>query len=365
MQIKSIKLNNQNLALEKNFVKSSDMSAKTNEVVKNSISENTAAIKTVDAAAAAISTKAAKAADKYCKRYCDIGGQAVIEGVMMRSRNYWSIAVRRPDNSISTQVFKSEPISKKYKFLGWPFIRGTVSLVESLLIGFKALSYSVNESTGEEIKFSKKEMSISIIIAVIFTVGIFFVAPTLIGRSFQTYISNSFLYNLIEGIIRIVFFLAYIVIISFLKDIKRLFQYHGAEHKTIAAFENNEELNPENIRKYSTLHMRCGTNFLLIVMIVSIFVFALLGKPPIYWRVLSRIVLIPVIAGISYELIKIAGRFSNNKFVYFLFYPGLLLQKLTTRQPDDLQVEVAVESFKKVLEAENENLNNINNSKTK
>jgi len=296
--------------------------------------------------------------DKSCrKKYCDIGGQAVIEGVMMRSRNFWSLSVRRPDKTISTKVYNVQPVSNKYKFLGWPFIRGTVSLIESLLIGFKALSYSVNEATDEDIKFSKNEMTISIIIAVVFTVGVFFVAPTLIGRSFQTYIHNSFLYNLIEGMIRILFFLAYIIIISFLKDIKRLFQYHGAEHKTIAAFENNEELIPEKIRKYSTLHMRCGTNFLLIVMIVSIFVFALLGKPPIYWRVISRIVLIPVIAGISYELIKIAGKFSDNKFVYILFYPGLLLQKLTTRQPDDSQIEVAVASFKKVLEAESNNVN--------
>ncbi|MCL4385333.1 MAG: DUF1385 domain-containing protein [Actinobacteria bacterium] len=276
---------------------------------------------------------------------------------MMRSRNFWSLSVRKPDKTISTKVYNVQPVSNRYKFLGWPFIRGTVSLIESLLIGFKALSYSVNEATDEDIKFSKNEMTISIIIAVIFTVGVFFVSPALIGRSFQAYIHNSFLYNLVEGIIRILFFLVYIIIISFLKDIKRLFQYHGAEHKTIAAFENNEELIPEKIRKYSTLHMRCGTNFLLIVMIVSIFVFALLGKPPIYWRVISRIVLIPVIAGISYELIKIAGKFSDNKFVYILFYPGLLLQKLTTRQPDDSQIEVAVASFKKVLEAESNNVN--------
>jgi len=288
------------------------------------------------------------------KKYCSIGGQAVIEGVMMRSKHFWSLSVRRPDNTISTSVYAVQSVTNKYKFLGWPFIRGTVSLVESLIIGFKALTFSVNEAADEDIKFSKKEMAISIIIAVIFTVGIFFVAPTLIGRSFQAYFPNSFVYNLIEGLIRIIFFLVYILIVSMLKDIKRLFQYHGAEHKTISAFENNEELIPEKIRKYSTLHMRCGTNFLLIVMVVAIFVFALLGKPPIYWRIISRVVLIPVVAGISYELLKIAGRFTDNKFVYILFYPGLLLQKITTRQPDDSQIEVAVESFKKVLEAENE-----------
>jgi len=286
------------------------------------------------------------------KKYCDIGGQAVIEGVMMRSRNFWALSVRRTDNTISTSIYSAQPISNKHKFLGWPFIRGTVSLVESLAIGFKALSFSVNEATDEEIKFSKKEMVISVLIALIFTVGVFFVGPTLISRSFQAYVSNSFLFNLLEGAIRILFFLIYIFLVSLLKDIRRLFQYHGAEHKTIAAFENNEELVPEKVRKYSTLHMRCGTNFLLIVMVVAIFVFAILGKPPIYWRIISRIVLIPLIAAISYELIKIAGRFSNNKFVHILFYPGLLLQKITTRPPDDMQLEVAIESFKKVLEAE-------------
>ncbi len=286
------------------------------------------------------------------KKVCDIGGQAVIEGVMMRSKNFWSIAVRKPDDTISTNVYKSEPVSKKHKFLGWPFIRGTVSLVESMSIGFRALNYSINESTGEEIKFSKKEMAISVIIAVLFTVGVFFVLPTVIGRSFQSRIENAFLFNLIEGVIRIAFFLSYILIISLLKDIRRLFQYHGAEHKTIAAFEHDEELVPEKINKYTTMHMRCGTNFLLIVMIVAVFVFAILGKPPIYLRIISRVLLIPVIAGISYEFIKIAGKYSDNKFVRVLFSPGLLLQKLTTREPDDKQVEVAVASFKKVLEAE-------------
>lgn len=288
------------------------------------------------------------------KRICSIGGQAVIEGVMMRSRNFWSIAVRRPDNTISTNVYKSEPLSKKHRFLGWPFIRGTVSLVESMAIGFRALNYSVNESTAEEIKFSKKEMSVSIILAVLFTVGVFFILPTIIGRSFQSRIENAFLFNLAEGVIRIAFFLIYILIISLLKDIKRIFQYHGAEHKTIAAFEHNEELVPEKISKYTTLHVRCGTNFLLIVMFVAVFVFALLGKPPVYLRIISRVLLIPVIAGISYEFIKIAGKYSDNKFVRIIFFPGLLLQKLTTRQPDISQIEVAVASFKKVLEAEAE-----------
>jgi len=214
------------------------------------------------------------------------------------------------------------------------------------------LSYSVNESTKEEITFSKKEMTISIIIAVVFAVSVFFILPTVIGRSFSNFIPNIIVYNLLEGLIRIVFFLAYILVVSQLKDIKRIFQYHGAEHKTIQAYENNEKLKPENVRKYSTKHVRCGTSFLLIVMIVAVFIFALLGKQTILLRIVSRVLLIPVIAGISYEFIRLAGKFSRYKIVNMLFYPGLLLQRITTREPDDSQLEVAISSFKKVIEAE-------------
>ena len=281
-----------------------------------------------------------------------VGGQAVIEGVMMRSKNFWAIAVRRPDNTISTRLFKESSLSVKNKILGFLFIRGVVSIIESLSLGFKALSYSVNEATGAEIKFSKKEMIISIIIAVVFAVGVFFILPTVIGRTFSNFLPNAMVYNLIEGLIRIAFFLIYILSVSQIKDIKRVFQYHGAEHKTIQAYENNDELKPENVKKYSTIHVRCGTSFLLIVMIVAIFVFALLGRQPILWRILSRILLIPVITGISYEFIKLAGKFSNNKIVKLFFYPGLLLQKITTREPDKDQIEVAISSFQKVIEAE-------------
>lgn len=282
----------------------------------------------------------------------NVGGQAVLEGVMMRTRRFWAIAVRKPDNTISSNVFKEVSITNKKKILGFPFIRGIVMLIENLSLGFKALSYSVNEANGEEVQLSKKQMGFSVAIALIFVVGIFFVLPTIIGRSFSGFIGNSILYNLIEGLIRIAFLIVYIILVSFLKDIKRLFQYHGAEHKTIQAYENNEELTIENIKKYSRLHLRCGTSFLLIVMIVSLFVFALLGKPPLYLRIISRVILIPVIAGISYELIRFAGKFSRYKIINILFYPGLLLQKITTREPDEQQIEVATISLKKVLEAE-------------
>lgn len=285
------------------------------------------------------------------ERY-QIGGQAVIEGVMMRSKHFWALAVRKPDRTIYTKLFNDVSLTNKNKVLGFMFIRGIIALIESMTLGFKALSYSINEATEEEIKFSKREMTISVIIAVVFAVGVFFILPTIIGRSFSEFFPNAIVYNLLEGLIRIGFFFAYILLVSQIKDIKRVFQYHGAEHKTIQAYENDEELKPENVRKYSTMHVRCGTSFLLIVMIVALLIFALLGKQPMIWRIISRILLIPVIAGISYELIRLAGKFSKYKVVNILFYPGLLLQKITTKEPDNDQIEVAISSFKKVIEAE-------------
>ena len=288
------------------------------------------------------------------KNIYQVGGQAVIEGVMMRSKHFWALAVRRPDKTISTKIFKNSSLTVNNKFLGFMFVRGVVNLIESMALGFRALSYSVNESTEEDIQFSKKEMTIAIIIAIIFAVGVFFVAPTLIGRSFSNYFPNTIVYNLMEGLVRIGLFLGYILIVSQLKDIKRIFQYHGAEHKTIQAYEQGEAIKLENVKKHTTVHVRCGTSFLLIVMVVAIVIFALLGRPPLLLRILYRVLLIPVVAGISYELIKLAGKFSKYKIISILFYPGLLLQKVTTREPDDSQIEVAMSSFTRVIEAEDE-----------
>jgi len=288
------------------------------------------------------------------KNIYQVGGQAVIEGVMMRSKHFWALAVRRPDKTISTKIFKNSSLTVNNKFLGLIFVRGVVNLIESMALGFRALSYSVNESTEEDIQFTKKEMTIAIIIAIVFAVGVFFVAPTLIGRSFSNYFPNTIVYNLMEGLVRIGLFLGYILIVSQLKDIKRIFQYHGAEHKTIQAYENGEGIVLENVKKHTTVHVRCGTSFLLIVMVVAIVIFALLGRPPLLLRILYRVLLIPVVAGISYELIKLAGKFSKYKIINILFYPGLLLQKVTTREPDDSQIEVAMSSFTRVIEAEDE-----------
>jgi uncharacterized protein YqhQ len=288
----------------------------------------------------------------------NVGGQAVLEGVMMRSRRFWAVAVRKPDGTIGCGVFKEISITNRKKVLGWPFIRGVVALVENLSLGFRALSYSVNESTGEEVQISKSQMSISVVIAVLFTVGVFFVLPTLIGRTFSNSM-NPIFYNLLEGLIRIAFLVGYITLVSFMKDIKRLFQYHGAEHKTIQAYENGVELIPDKVKKYSRLHLRCGTSFLLIVMVVALIVYALLGKPPLYLKLIERVVLMPVIAGISYELIRLAGKFSRYKIIRIIFYPGLLLQKITTREPDEKQLEVAIVSLQKILESESSEPENI------
>jgi uncharacterized protein YqhQ len=255
------------------------------------------------------------------------------------------------------QLVKKE----KYKILGLPFIRGSVALIESLIVGVNALTYSAKffEETEEEPgKFEKflsrvfgerlesVIMGFSLFISLIFAVAIFFILPSAILGIIKD--NGSILKNLIEGLVRIIIFIAYVLAISKMDDIRRVFEYHGAEHKSIYCYENGEELTVENARKYTTLHPRCGTNFLFVVMIVSIFVFSFLGWPNLLVRILSRIILLPLVAGISYEIIKLMGR-SDSKIVYYLSYPGLLLQKLTTREPDDSQLEVALTALKEVL----------------
>ncbi|QSZ27041.1 DUF1385 domain-containing protein [Aceticella autotrophica] len=295
----------------------------------------------------------------------DIGGQAVIEGVMMRGHNSVAIAVRK-DSDIIVKKEMTEPLTKKNKFFSLPFIRGTFALIDSLIIGAKALTYSAGLIEDEDMKptrfdnFLKKlfgdklddiAMYFSVALSLIISIIIFFIGPTYIAGFLKEFTKNTILINFFEGFIRVVIFLLYLVLISQMKDIKRVFQYHGAEHKTIHCFEYEEELTVENARKYTTLHPRCGTNFLFIVMIVSIIVFSFLKWPSLYIRIISRILLLPVVAGISYELIKLAGR-SDNRIIAMLTYPGLLLQKLTTKEPDDSQLEVAITSLKSVLEDE-------------
>nr|WP_204614937.1 DUF1385 domain-containing protein [Desulforadius tongensis] len=270
---------------------------------------------------------------------------------MMRGPKTRSIAVRRPDNSIVTDKRPIGSITQKLPFLKWPGIRGVVVLFESLAMGLEALSYSASQAVDEEEELTKKEMILTILFALGLAVLLFVVLPTAVTHWAAAAVQNPFWNNVIEGIVRIGVFLAYVVAISRVKDIQRVFQYHGAEHKVINAYEAGEPLETENVQRYSTLHPRCGTSFLLIVMVVSIFVFAILGhNEDILWRVLSRVLLLPVVAGLSYELLKLSGRYAHNRLCRAVIAPGLWLQKLTTGEPDDRQVEVAITALKAVLE---------------
>ena len=281
------------------------------------------------------------------------GGMAVIEGVMMRGRHHTALAVRKPDGSI---VVEQEPNSRtaiKYPFLKWPLIRGSYVLIESMVVGIRMLNKSANmnlDETDEELSLG--EIAITVALAFGLAIGLFLILPTGLVHFASAYLGGIVMQNIVEGIIRIVFFLLYVYFISRLEDIDRVFRYHGAEHKTIFAFEAGEELEVENVKKYSTLHPRCGTSFLLIVMVISIFVFALLGSGDLFYRIWSRLVVFPVIAGLGYEFIKLSGKYYHMPWAKALIMPGLYLQKLTTREPDDGQIEVAITALRTVLPLE-------------
>ena len=282
----------------------------------------------------------------------NVGGQAVIEGVMMRGKTHVAVAVRQPDGEISVDVRPVNSISDRYPILKKPFLRGVVSLVESLVMGMKALAYSAQVSGDEDEKLDSKEMALTIAVSAGLAILLFIVIPTWSMRFLTGITQDHMALNLAEGVLRMAIFLAYIAAISSMNDIQRVFQYHGAEHKTIYTYEAGLPLKVENVRPFSTLHPRCGTNFLMIVMLISMFIFTFLGWPSLLERIASRIILMPVIAGVSYELIRYAGAHTDNPLVRIAITPGLLLQKLTTRQPDDSQIEVASASLKAVVPPE-------------
>lgn len=282
----------------------------------------------------------------------NVGGQAVIEGVMMRGKTHVAVAVRQPDGEISVDVRPVNSISDRYPILKKPFLRGVVSLVESLVMGMKALAYSAQVSGDEDEKLDSKEMALTIAVSAGLAILLFIVIPTWSMRFLTGITQDHMALNLAEGVLRLAIFLAYIAAISSMNDIQRVFQYHGAEHKTIYTYEAGLPLKVENVRPFSTLHPRCGTNFLMIVMLISMFIFTFLGWPSLLERIASRIILMPVIAGVSYELIRYAGAHTDNPLVRIAITPGLLLQKLTTRQPDDSQIEVAIASLKAVVPPE-------------
>ncbi|MBU3200086.1 DUF1385 domain-containing protein [Clostridium estertheticum] len=292
-------------------------------------------------------------------RNTSVGGQAVIEGVMMRGCDGIATAVRTEQGEIVVEKKSYTSYTKKNKLVGLPIIRGFISLIESLIIGIKTLNYSASffEEEGEPSKLDKciqklfKEksndvvMGISLVISLALSVGLFFIVPTFVANLFSKLGTSTMGMNIVEGIIRVLIFLLYVYLIGKMEDIKRVYEYHGAEHKTIFCYENEVELTPENAAKFGRLHPRCGTNFLFLVMIVSIIVFSLTGWNSIGERIMYRIILLPFISGISYEIIKWMGK-SKSNLAKILACPGLKLQNLTTREPDLSQLEVAIRALK-------------------
>ncbi len=304
--------------------------------------------------------------DKSPKHITSIGGQAVIEGVMMRGPKEIATAVRKSDGSIVIDKQPVYSVITKYKLNRIPIVRGVVAFFESMITGMKCLMFSADQMDIEDdegykpSKFEKwlddkfgdkvKDIAIyfSVVIALVFSVGIFMLLPNALATVVKNFTDSHVILNISEGVIRMLIFLGYLLMVSRMKDIQRVFEYHGAEHKTIATYESGDELTVENARTHSRLHPRCGTSFLLFVMVVSIIIFSLLRWGSMWQNMLYRLLLLPVVAGLSYEMIKIAGR-SKNKFVALLIQPGLWLQKITTREPDDSQLEVAIASLKAVL----------------
>jgi uncharacterized protein YqhQ len=302
-----------------------------------------------------------------------IGGQAVLEGVMMRGISTWSVAVRKPsadqlaaggadkDGARGEIEVISEPLvswTKRHRLLRLPIVRGVVALAESLKIGFRALGISANaqvppDEAGEQKQIGGGTWMTTVVFALLFAIGIFFLLPAGLTNLFRDEIPNSIVFVVIEKLIRISIFLGYLWLISRMSDLQRVFEYHGAEHKTISCYEADEPLTPENAQRYSRFHPRCGTSFLLLVMIVAIVVFAPLGKLDWQWLFVSRVLGIPVVAGLAFELIKWFGKNRTRRWARVLMWPGMQLQRLTTREPDLSQLAVAIAALEAVLSVEN------------
>jgi uncharacterized protein YqhQ len=286
-----------------------------------------------------------------------IGGQAVLEGVMMRGPRNWAVAVRKPDGDIAHVARSIDPLMARHWALRLPIVRGVIALGESLAIGFRALSVSATyaaqdaeEGDAEPVEIGRWALAFAFLVAIGFAVMIFKVGPALLTDLLP--ISSGGWFVLVEGLVRVGVFVVYLTILSFIPSLRRVFEYHAAEHKVINAYEAGEELTPQNAQRHSLIHPRCGTAFLLWVMVVGVFVYALLGRPSWYWLIVSRIVLLPVIAGIAYELIRFAGRHAENRVLMTLLAPGLWLQRLTTREPSLDQLEVSIRALGEVLALE-------------
>jgi uncharacterized protein YqhQ len=284
-----------------------------------------------------------------------IGGQAVLEGVMMRGPSTWALAVRKPDGEIAEVNHPINSVMARHWFFRLPIVRGVIALGESLAIGFRALAISANyaaQEEGEEVEteLSRGALFFAFAIAIGFALMLFKVTPALIVNWLPIETTGWFV--IVEGLIRVSIFVLYLLIISLLPDLRRVFEYHAAEHKVINAYEAGEELVPERVQRFSLIHPRCGTAFLLWVMVIAIFVFAFLGRPSLPWLIASRILLLPLIAGLAYELIRFAGKHTDNRVLMTFLAPGLWLQRLTTRQPTLDQLEVSIRALKEVLHVE-------------
>jgi uncharacterized protein YqhQ len=280
------------------------------------------------------------------------GGQAVLEGVMIRGKKAMVTAVRRPSGGLTLDI---QPLSTIYtgRVRKTPLLRGIIVLIEALVLGMKSLLYSANVSLEEEDEKISGWLTWALVtVSLAFAVALFFMAPLFLTRLLNPYITSSLVFNLIEGLIRLGIFIAYLKLMTLMPDLKRVFAYHGAEHKTVNAHEAGVLLELEAVKEYKTAHVRCGTSFLFAVLVIAIIVFALVGRPAVWLMVLSRIILIPVIAALGYEVIQFGARHAGNRFVRAILTPGLWLQALTTREPDDSQLDVAISALKKAVEVD-------------
>jgi uncharacterized protein YqhQ len=303
-------------------------------------------------------------------RDAPVGGQAVLEGVMMRGVRTWAIAVRKPTDDqlesserviptggIDVRIFPLDSPLRRHRWMRLPLVRGVIALGESLGIGMRALNISASAQLPDEVEeISGGVWAGTVVVSMIFAIGLFFVAPVGLTSLIKSRLHSSTLFWLIEGLLRTGIFLGYLLLLSRLRDLRRVFEYHGAEHKTISCYESGMPLTPENAQGCSRLHPRCGTSFLLIVMVISIFVFAPLGLPAWYWLVATRILGLPVIVGLSFEAIKFAGRNRRRRWVQIVMSPGLALQRLTTREPDLTQLAVAIAALEAVLDEERDDV---------
>jgi uncharacterized protein YqhQ len=303
-------------------------------------------------------------------RDAPVGGQAVLEGVMMRGVRTWSIAVRKPTDEqlageqreipsgpIEVRTFPLDSPLRRHRWMRLPLVRGVIALGESLGVGMRALNISASAQLPEaEEEISGGVWAGTVVVSLVFAIGLFFVAPVGLTSLIKSQLHSSTLFWLIEGLVRTGIFLGYLLLLSRLRDLRRVFEYHGAEHKTISCYEAGRPLTPENAQGFSRLHPRCGTSFLLIVMVISIFVFAPLGLPAWYWLVATRVLGIPLIVGISFEAIKFAGRNRRRRWVQIVMSPGLALQRLTTREPDLTQLAVAIAALEAVLDEEKDDV---------